>query len=198
MSLLPQTLVRLVLALAFALGLPAFAAASTLGPLEPYLLKGADGPWTGDANSNIYALSNTSNAGNVKYFVAALPDGSAREISVSLGVKPLSGAAHTAAGLVFDFDLNSRTYLAVVLTANSQIAIWQRSAQSMSELARLQQTIDTRSGMVQLTLRTTDRGLDIEVDGVHQGSIDGVGLQGQAGIIAIDGGSYGFAQYEVK
>ena len=197
-ALVIPLVIPLVIALAIAVSLAAPAAASTLGPLEPHLLRGTDMAWTGDSGSNIYRLTNTSNGGNVKYFVAALPNGTAQEISVSVGVKGLSGANYSGAGLVFNFDLDSRTYLALVLTASNQLAIYQKSAQGMSELARLPQAIDTRGGMVQLTLRATGKGVDIEVDGAHQGAIDGVGLRGQAGILAIDGGDYSFATYEVK
>lgn len=182
---------------ALLLALPGAAQAASLGPFEPYLLLGSDPPWTGTMEGDSYRLINATTDADIVYFVAALPGGQAQELSVDVGVQPRAGAAYSGAGIIFNFDPNSRTYLAVVLMATGELAIYQRGDQGVSELARLPLTgIATQP--LGLTLRATPEGLTIEANGTHQGSIGGVGLQGQAGILAIDGGSYLFSDYSVR
>ena len=179
------------------LALPAMAQAASLGALEPYLLLGGDPPWAGSMEGDSYRLTNATNDADIVYFVAALPGGRAQEVSVNVSVQPQIGAAYSGAGLIFNFDSNSRTYLALVLMATGELAIYQRDNQGVSELARLP-TTGIAVEPLRLSLRTTAEGLTIEANGTHQGSIGGVGLQGQAGILAIDGGSYLFSDYSVR
>jgi hypothetical protein len=174
------------------------AGAASLGPLEPYLLIGSDPPWTGTLEGNGYRLTNTANDTDIVYFVAALPGGLAQEIAVTVGVQPQAGAAYSGAGLIFDFDHQTRNYLALVVTAANELAIYQRNAQGVGELARLPLAGTSSAGTLRLVLRATDKGVAFEANGTHQGSVDGVGLSGQAGIVAIDGGSYTFADYQVR
>lgn len=188
----------LVGAAAVALLLAMPAGAASLGPLEPYLLLGSDPPWTGALDGNTYRLTNTANDTDIVYFVAALPGGSAQEIAVTVGVQPQAGAGYSGAGLIFSFDPKARTYMALVATATNELAIYQRNAKGVSELARLPLAGTTSAGTLRLVLRATDKGVAFEANGTHQGSIDGIGLSGQAGIVAIDGGRYSFADYTVQ
>jgi len=185
-------------ALALGLTFSVPAGAGSLGALEPYLLLGSDPPWTGTAEGGGYRLTNSANDTDIIYFVAALPGGSAQEVGVSLSVQAQPGAGYSGAGLIFNFDAAARTYLALVVTATDELAILQRGPQGVSELARLQLDVESAGGALRLVLRATDRGVVFEANGTHQGSIDGVGLTGQAGILAVDGGTYGFADYTVR
>jgi hypothetical protein len=191
---------RAVLGGALALGLLAAAPAGAagLGPLEPYLLLGSDPPWTGAMEGGTYRLTNAAPNTDIIYFVAALPGGAAQEVSVSIGIAAQPGAGYSGAGILFNFDAASRTYLAVVATATDELAIYQRNEQGVSELARLPLGVAAAGGVLRLALRATGRGVAFEVNGTNQGSIDGIGLTGQAGILAIDGGSYSFADYQVR
>jgi hypothetical protein len=188
----------LVAVAAAGLSLTVPAGAASLGPLDPYLLIGSDPPWTGTLEGNGYRLTNTANDTDIVYFVAALPGGLAQEIAVTVGVQPQAGAAYSGAGLIFDFDHQTRNYLALVVTATNELAIYQRNAQGVGELARLPLAGTSSAGTLRLVLRATDKGVAFEANGTHQGSVDGVGLSGQAGIVAIDGGSYTFADYQVR
>jgi hypothetical protein len=184
-------------ALALAL-LPAPAGAASLGPLDPYLLLGSEPPWIGAMDGAGYRLSNSSNEGDIIYFVAALPGGRAEEVAVRVSVQGQADAGYSGAGLIFNLDPTAGTYFALALTARGDLAIYGRDTQGVEEVARLPLTGTTAGGSLLLSLRATAKGVEISANGARQGSIDGVELSGQAGIFAIDGGSYRFSDYTVN
>lgn len=188
---------RLGAALALAL-LAAPAGAAGLGPLDPYLLLGSEPPWIGAMDGPGYRLSNSSNAGDIIYFAADLPGGTAAEVSVRVSVQGQGGADHSGAGLIFNVDPEAGTYFALAVTAQGDLALYGRNAQGVEEVARLPLTGTTAGGGLRLTVRATAEGVEIEANGANQGSLDGLELSGQAGIFAIDGGSYRFSDYRVN
>jgi hypothetical protein len=160
---------------------------------------GSDGTWTGALTGSAYRLSNTADAGAVRYYYLMGLPGEAGPlaqgtIGVTLGLVP-GGGGLSAAGLVFDFDPSNGHYLAFVLTSTGY-AVLQRGSAGLELL--VDEPLDTvrPDGRNRLELRAFGAAVEVVVNGETAVTLNGERpFDGGIGIMAVGAGTFEFQDF---
>ena len=160
---------------------------------------GSDGTWSGALTGSAYRLSNTADAGAVRYYYLMGLPGEAGPlaqgtIGVTLGVAA-GGGGLSAAGLVFDFDPSNGNYLAFVLTSTGY-AVLQRGGAGLELL--VDEPLDTvrPDGRNRLELRAFGTAVEVVVNGETAVTLNGERpFDGGIGIMAVGAGTFEFQDF---
>jgi len=160
---------------------------------------GSDGTWTGSLTGSAYRLSNTADAGAVRYYYLMGLPGEAGPlaqgtIGVTLGMAP-GGGGLSAAGLVFDVDPSNGHYLAFVLTSTGY-AVLQRGGAGLELL--VDEPLETLrpDGRNRLELRAFGASVEVVVNGETAVTLNGERpFDGGVGIMAVGAGTFEFQDF---
>ena len=166
-----------------------------------FLTIGHDPPWTGTLTGSHFRLENATapSAGRYMYLASlpgrpdALTQGTVHvDVAVEVAYDASYGAA---AGVLFNFDTDAGSYLALVVT-DLGYSLYVRDHDGLNEVMSDTRD-DIRLGATnRVTVRTIGTDVQLEVNGTSVGSISfGAPPRGAIGIIALGAGVYTFSGF---
>ncbi len=150
-------------------------------------------PWRGSYQESFFVLENKDGFGNC-FFRMTKTEQAAKRVSVD--VFPVGTAAHSGAGLAFNGDAATGDCLAVTLQPSGTLGI--SSSTQADGIFRITElpALGLRSDVVtRLSLENADQGINILTNGEVSGHFSDRKLKGTSGILAIDLGSFYFANF---
>lgn len=160
---------------------------------------GSDGTWTAALTGAAYRLSNTADAGAVRYYYLTNLPGEAGPLAQgTIGVTvalTAGGGGISAAGLLFDIDPSSGHYLAFALTSTGYIVL-QRGDAGLELL--VDETLDSLrpDGRNRLELRAFGTSVEVIVNGATAATLNGERpFGGGVGIVAVGAGTFEFQDF---
>ncbi|HYD69443.1 hypothetical protein [Azospirillum sp.] len=153
--------------------------------------------WEGKGEGDAYLLSNTDRGGLIRYVYTLGKSSEAAEAQVTVSV---DGKAPGAAGLLYGFDPQRRTYCALMLNADGTLGLYQRGSDSFQRLVSAQGAA-LRPGANILRIRVERNRLDAFVNGQGVATLAsttvcaGKGDTG-IGIIAVSPGRFRFSDFQ--
>ncbi len=178
------------------MGLPAAAdSGANMGALDSQLMLGETKPWTGTVSQGFYILSNSEGFNSIYALTIASPPVVTR---VSIDVFPVGTEAYSSAGLAFNLEGNAREtrLLAVTLRPDGSLITWDYSnANGLTNQAEMPAQGLRNDVVTRLALQVNSSGVDILTNEQRCGSFAGIRLKGRIGILAVDRGSFYFANF---
>lgn len=167
--------------------------AESMGELQEILAYGTDGPWTMSASKGCYIIESESNEGDIKYFWIDT-DASAwgkRRCSVLCDVR-----GNGYGGLIYGFNKETNEYYLFVVDAKKVLHVFQRSQDGFSET--MSTTLDFEGSNCVLALIEKGNSVQILVNGDSLMELESRGTgRGGLGIAVVNGGRYGFSEFEL-
>ena len=167
------------------------------------LLIGDDGVWSGALEEGAYRLSNPGKDGAVRYyhvgFSSQVASGTAGRTEVAVDVAGQFDGRAAGAGLLYRFDPKARTYYAFVVMDDGVYSLLERSANGLRRVASGDNAAIKPAGVNSLLARLENGKAELFVNGTRiVGHSTGSSAAGEAGIIAIDRGSYRFDNFRLS
>ena len=174
------------------------SAATSLGPLSPYIHAGNDGTWRVTDDGQSAFLENRETEGAVTYYYVgshASEEGS-RTISVDVGFGQTT--QWSSAGLLYGYIENPKTYYMVTVRGDSTINIHQLVDGYFDELMVIPME-SLSAEKTTLTIQEEGNSVTLLVNGqkLESFSDDQLG-RGAVGIVASDIGQYKFSNFTVS
>ncbi len=173
---------------------PAWAAdEANMGALANNNLLAVQGPWRGFYQQGFYVMENKDGFNSAR--ISTLPEMEGIT-HVSVDVFPSGTAAYSGAGLVLNQVVKTGAYLAVALQPNGQIGIYSSPAnEPMERLTELPAAGLRSDAVTRLSLENSPSGIVILTNGEVCGHFSDIKLKGSFGIMAIDRGTFYFANF---
>lgn len=174
------------------------AAPAALGPLRPLLPVGPiDGNgWQGAVEKDVYVLDNARSPGAVRYFYALHRGKGPLTVRVTVSFEP--GAGTGAAGLLYGFDPQDRSYCVLLLKPDRQLVLLRREADGFKPMIQAGGS-SVREGANTLELRVERNRVDAFVNGAGIATIAGTSVctGPGVGIAAISPGRFRFTDFQL-
>jgi hypothetical protein len=196
------TLLRLIFALVVLAPVSAIAA-GTMGPLESYVLQGAEDTWEGTLSEDAYRLeSKGTEAGQTRYFFVEPTRDENRFWTVAVKVKLEPGAGDedlSFAGIICAVTSQPRTYLAFGFDSKGRLSLLRRNDEGMRLLWTDKENPSDPTTFNELRVVESEGRYEVLVNGERiRGFNVNISIDGGIGIIANGRGGFLFRDFTLK
>jgi hypothetical protein len=171
---------------------------AAFGPLAQWLEIASAGGWDTSAEHGTYVMINTEKPGAVRYyFVEAFP-GDTVKVKVTTTVSiPATSAQMAGAGLIYSFDRQTKTYVAVTIQPGDAVVTYIRDDKGFREVMRSSTTGLLKPGMNEVTILGNGKSMAMLVNGQAVGTLTNEMLSPNkgSGIVALGIGTFAFGGY---
>lgn len=167
-----------------------------LGPLTPVLPSGTEGAWSTQLTPNGFAMTNAAEPGAVRYYWAALPEAPKVRVSATVSLAP-TGEGFSGAGLIYAFQPEAATYMAVILSANDTVSVYARDAAGFQQMSSTSQTglVKPEGNLIEIIGQ--GREMQVTVNGMAVISTENSLIAPTAaGFIGVGTGTFVLTRYE--
>lgn len=169
---------------------------ATLGALASIVAIGVSDKWIGQADATTYTLSNTTDANTVRYYYAPGPTTGKVKVTALVTIAPQPGDT-AGAGVLYSYNPQTSSYMAVALQANNTVAVYARDQSGFNQVMSSSSDGLLKPGVNEVTIIGEGNSAQIFVNGQSMGSIsnDMISTQYPAGILVLGRGSFTFSGY---
>ncbi|MCC6428824.1 MAG: toll/interleukin-1 receptor domain-containing protein [Phycisphaerales bacterium] len=169
---------------------------------------GQEGHWYGQIRDGVYRMSNSTGPGEIRYSylgfeaeAGAAPDAANHDVSVDVWIEPSAHDSYSGAGLLYRYNREQRTYMALVIAPDSQgtaqVALVSRD-RNEHQFFRLAQLRQPPTKPISLRMMSFAGLIKVWVDGRPIGSYPPLNhITGDAGLITMSLGTFCFDNFAV-